>query len=310
LNQASLDMLSKLVEIRTVEELIAGDFIASKIFSFLHLSIGQEGSAVGSVFALGKEDSVFGNHRSHGHYLARGGDFERMIREVYGDPGGCCGGYGGSMHMLDRSVGFVGSTPILGSVAPIGVGLAFAQKIAGSDRVAVVFIGDGAAEEGAFYESLNLAGVMRCPLIFVLEDNRYAVNTPHAARKAPDYSLRTTVEGLGAIYERVDGQRVWEVFEQTQAVRRAVLERGRPAVIHVDILRNYGHSGPMKEGDVPYRLGDDPKYREENCCIRNLKQHLANAGIDQTTIDDTERNAREATTRRFTEIRKTIEVRK
>lgn len=303
-------MLYKMVQIRTVEGLIADDFIASRIFSFVHLSVGQEGAAVGVLSGLAGQDIVFGNHRSHAHYLARGGNLERMIREVYGDPGGCCRGYGGSMHMLDRSVGFVGTTPILGSVAPIGVGLAFSQKIKQNGGVAVVFIGDGAAEEGAFYESLNLAGLMRCPLIFALEDNRYAVNSRHADRKAAGYSLKSVVEGLGAIYERVDGQRVWDVYETTQAIRKKVLEGGSPAVIHIDTLRHYGHSGPLKEGDAPYRVGDNPKYREDNCCIKNLKCHMHRKGIDQGAIDEAENSMKEVTTRQFLAIRRLLEVRK
>jgi len=303
------DMLSKMVQIRTTEELIAEDFINSKIFSFLHLSIGQEGSAVGVGFASKEQDILFGNHRSHGHYLARGGNYEKMIREIYGDSGGCCLGFGGSMHMLDRSVGFVGSTPILGSVAPIGVGLAYSQKIKENDGVAIVYIGDGAAEEGAFYESLNLGGQMRCPLIYILEDNRYCVNSSHKDRKAPGYNIKTIIEGLGAIYERVDGQHVWEVFESTSKIREQVINEERPAVIHTDVLRFYGHSGPVKEGNTPYRQGDDPKYREENDCIKNLKQHMQEIGIENRLIEDVEINTKKTTTSKFIQIRKTFEVR-
>ena len=309
MSQLLFDMLNKMVQIRTVEERIAEDFIASKIFSFIHLSIGQEGSAVGVEFAINSQDMVFGNHRSHGHFLAKGGNFERMIREIYGDMGGCCHGYGGSMHMLDRSVGFVGSTPILGSVAPIAVGLAFSQKYKKSDAVTVVYIGDGAAEEGVFYESLNLAGLYRCPLIFALEDNRYCVNSPHKDRKAPGYTIKTIIEGLGAIYKRVDGQRVWEVYETTREIREKVIKEERPAVIHIDLLRNYGHSGPLKEGDAPYRVGDDLKYRDNNCCIKNLKQHMQEKGVEPSMIEDTERSMKEKTISEFMKIRKTFEVR-
>ena len=126
---------------------------------------------------------------------------------------------------LDRSVGFVGSTPILGSVAPLGVGLAFSQKVKGTDGIAIVFIGDGAAEEGAFYESLNLAGLMRCPIVYVLEDNRYCVNSPHKDRKAPDYNIKTIIEGLGSIYKRVNGLHVWEVFESAEKIREHNFKR-------------------------------------------------------------------------------------
>ena len=260
MTQLLSDMLKKMVQIRTTEEMIAEDFITSKIFSFLHLSIGQEGSAVGVGLASQKQDMLWGNHRSHGHYLARGGDLEKMIREIYGDAGGCCQGFGGSMHMLDRSVGFVGSTPILGSVAPLGVGLAFSQKVKETNGIAIAFIGDGAAEEGAFYESLNLAGLLRCPIMYVLEDNRYCVNSAHKDRKAKDYNIKAIIEGLGSIYKRVNGLHVWEVYESTKEIRDIILKENKPGVLHIDVLRHYGHSGPMKETDAPYRVGDDVQF--------------------------------------------------
>lgn len=309
MNQLLIEMLGKMVQIRTVEELIGDDFIVSKIFSFLHLSVGQEGSAVGVGVATEKEDLLFGNHRSHGHYLGRGGDLEKMIREVYGDIGGCCGGYGGSMHMLDRSKGFAGSTPILGSAAPIGVGLSFSQKIKGNKGVAVVFIGDGAAEEGAFYESINLAGLFQCPLIFILEDNRYCVNSPHKDRKASKYKIQSVIEGLGASYHQVDGQKVWMVYDKTREVRKQVLDEKRPAVIHVDVLRVFGHSGPLKEGEASYRHGDDLKYLTENDCIKNLREHMFSQGISMDIINEIESKSIAETKEKFLKIRKTIEVR-
>jgi len=212
--------------------------------------------------------------------------------------------------MLDRSVGFVGSTPILGSVAPIGVGLAYSQKSKGDDRVAIVFIGDGAAEEGAFYESLNLAGLMRCPLIFALEDNRYAVNSRHDDRKAPGYSRESIIVGLGAHFLSVDGTQVNKVLEGARAMREIVLRDKKPGVLHIETLRDWGHSGPVKEGDAPYREGDDQKYREENDCIRKFEKLLLAEGTSKGIVDKIILESKEKTTNEFWEIRRTFEVRK
>jgi pyruvate dehydrogenase E1 component alpha subunit len=303
------EMLKAMLMIRTIEERMAEDFIATKTFSMVHFPIGEEGSAVGVAFARDKKDILFGNHRSHGHYLALGGNLEKMVHEVYGNTEGCCGGYGGSMHLLDRSVGFVGTTSILGSVAPIGVGLAFSQKNMESGGVAFVFIGDGSAEEGAFYEAVNLAGLMRCPLIFILEDNRYCVNSPHKDRKSPDYNIKSVINGLGALYERVSGQRVWDVFEVVKKMREIVIKNNCPAVIHIDLLRNYGHSSPLKEPDMPYRVGDDMEYRKNNCCIENLKRYMMELGVNKERVESYERDVIGDAVNNFMEIRKKFEVR-
>ncbi|MDA8860566.1 thiamine pyrophosphate-dependent dehydrogenase E1 component subunit alpha [Planktomarina temperata] len=257
----SLIGLKKLVEIREIEECIRKEFFDKKIFSFLHLMIGQEASPVGISLALDANDIVMGNHRSHGHYLAKGGNLEKMVREIFGDVGGCCKGYGGSMHMLDRSVRFEGSTPILGSVSCLATGKAFAQKLDFEDNITVAYLGDGAAEEGVFYESVNLASVKRLPIVFVIEDNGYAVNSKHRDRKSNHYNFRKVFEGLGASYERIDGQSLKDVFHAMRSARAKALA-GQPVVLHLDVVRMHGHSGPLLEKE-------NQQYRETNDTIAN-----------------------------------------
>lgn len=304
MNTTLVEMLLKMVQIRAIEELIAENFILNKKPSMLHLSVGQEGAAVGIAFAMQNQDILFGNHRSHAHYIACGGDLEKMIYEIYGHHEGCCHGYGGSMHMVDRSVGFVGSTPILGSAAPIGVGLGFAQKTKQNNGVAVIFIGDGAAEEGAFYESINLAGLMKCPVIFVIEDNKYCVNTTHSQRKSPGYDIKMIVEGMGALYERVDGQKVWEVFATTKKIRDQVLCNQQPAVLHVDTLRHFAHGGPYKDSHEKYRGDDNQTLHEQNCCIKNLKVYLGKL----SDLEVREQNLKSEIRIQFKQILEKIEV--
>ena len=139
----------KIFLIRRIEQRISKEFKKKKIFSFLHLYIGQEASATGVALEIKKNDIFFGNHRSHGHYLAKGGDLNSMIAEIYGKITGCSKGMGGSMHLIDTSVGFMGSTAIVGNTIPVAVGLAWSLKLKESQSIACVYFGDGATEEGA-----------------------------------------------------------------------------------------------------------------------------------------------------------------
>ncbi|MBR9884463.1 MAG: thiamine pyrophosphate-dependent dehydrogenase E1 component subunit alpha, partial [Oceanospirillales bacterium] len=152
--------------IREVEEEIARRYPQGKMRCPTHLSIGQEGVPAALSVLLQKEDLAVSTHRSHAHYLAKGGDVKAMLAEIHGRVGGCSGGRGGSMHLIDESVGFKGSTAIVGNTIPIGVGLGLALKMQQRTQVAVVFLGDGAVEEGAFYEAANFAAVQRLPVLF------------------------------------------------------------------------------------------------------------------------------------------------
>jgi pyruvate dehydrogenase E1 component alpha subunit len=278
------DSYKKMLQIRVTEESIAQDFLDRKIFSFLHLCSGQEAAAVGVCAVMGVNDDVLGNHRSHGHYLAKGGNFEKMVHEIYGSEMGCCNGIGGSMHMLDRSVGFQGSTPILGSVVPLGCGVAFSKKHKKNTGITVVYVGDGAAEEGAFYETVNLAGVLGLRLLLVIEDNRYAVATSHSDRKAPQYDLKKIVEGLGGYYCRTNGQNVVEVYETTKKIKELMdSDKVNCAVLHLDVLRNFSHSGPIK--DENSRLTDHVEYRQENDPIKIAKDYLIKNGYSNNSLE-------------------------
>src|SRR3989344_2909077 len=168
-------LLYYLLKIRLVEEDVANVYPNDVIKCPIHLSIGSEAVSVGVCFALKKEDFVIGGHRSHGIYLAKGAPLNEFMAELYGKETGCSGGKGGSMHLTSLDYGIVGSTPILGSTIPIGVGVSYASKIKNEKKVTVIFFGDGATEEGVFYESLNLAALYKTPTIFVCENNGYSI---------------------------------------------------------------------------------------------------------------------------------------
>jgi pyruvate dehydrogenase E1 component alpha subunit len=237
--------IEKIINIRNIEEKIAEKFNINKIFSFLHLSIGQEACAVGVALASKKNDLFLGNHRSHAHYLAKNGNLEKMMMEIFGDKRGCCKGYGGSMHMLDKSVNFMGSIPILGSSVSIASGMAMAEKLNKTKNIVVVFVGDGSAEEGSFYETINMAGLYHLPLLVVLEDNRYAVESSHDKRKVKNYNFaKIFKEGMQSEYRRVDGQNFVEVFKAAQLLRKSILLKRKVGIVHLDCIRFSKHSGP------------------------------------------------------------------
>jgi len=237
--------IEKIINIRNIEEKIAEKFNINKIFSFLHLSIGQEACAVGVALASKKNDLFLGNHRSHAHYLAKNGNVEKMMMEIFGDKRGCCKGYGGSMHMLDKSVNFMGSIPILGSSVSIASGMAMAEKLNKTKNIVVVFVGDGSAEEGSFYETINMAGLYHLPLLIVLEDNRYAVESSHDKRKVKNYNFaKIFKEGMQSEYRRVDGQNFVEVFKAAQLLRKNILLKRKVGILHLDCIRFSKHSGP------------------------------------------------------------------
>ena len=172
------DLYYKMLRIRLVEEKISELYAEQEMRCPVHLSIGQEATAVGICAHLQKEDLVLSAHRAHAHYLAKGGDLKAMISELYGKETGCAMGKGGSMHLIDLNSGFFASVPIVGSTIPIATGVAWAFKMKKRSNITAVFLGDGATEEGVFHESLNFAALKQLPIVFICENNGWAVSTP------------------------------------------------------------------------------------------------------------------------------------
>src|SRR5581483_333859 len=173
----------QMLRIRAVEEAIAALYSEQQMRCPVHLSIGQEAVAAGSCAAVEQTDYAMSGHRSHAHYLAKGGSLRAMMAEIYGKAAGCCGGKGGSMHLVDLAAGFLGAVPIVGSTIPIAVGTAFASKARGESRVTLSFFGEGATEEGVFHESINFASLKKLPVVFVCENNFYSVYSPLSVRQ-------------------------------------------------------------------------------------------------------------------------------
>src|SRR5205823_7507370 len=204
-------MYVTMLRIRVCEERLAELLVAKEVGCPTHLYTGQEAVAAGVCAALLREDYVFGGHRSHGHYLAKGGDLKELIAEIYGKATGCSKGRGGSMHLVAPEVGILGTVPLVAATIPLAVGTALASKLRGDDRVSVSFFGDGATEEGHFHESLNLAAVYRLPVLFVCENNLYSSHMHLLERRACD-NVDRAGEAHGLPSVRVDGNGVVAVY--------------------------------------------------------------------------------------------------
>ena len=270
-----LDAYRQMLRIRIIEERLVVEYLDKNIRSFVHFYIGQEAIAVGVCMNLTKKDYAFGTHRCHGHYLAKGGDLKAMVAELYGKATGCAGGRGGSMHLIDKSVGYLGSISILASVAPIAAGSAFALKKAGDGNLAVVFVGDGAADEGAFYETINLAALMKVPVVFVVENNLYAGMSDRDARHPKSYDLGDIVRGFGAQYFKVDGNDIVEVYNAMELVTISTRTKkkelqGKVSVIECMTYRHMAHSAPLLDDAAGYRKVDDVKTRKEACPLKKF----------------------------------------
>jgi pyruvate dehydrogenase E1 component alpha subunit len=278
--------------IREMEQQLVAYSLEHKIFSFVHFSIGQEAVAAGVCNALRPQDAVMGNHRSHGHYLAKGGDPFRMVAEMLGRRSGCCGGKGGSMHMIDRSVNFLGSTPILGSIAAIATGTALAAKLQKLDAVTAVFCGDAAAEEGVVYESMNFAAKFELPVLYVLENNLYAVRTKLLDRRSSAHDPERLFTGLGVGYVRADGNDYVDVHTKVGAALVDV-RRGAPTVVECITFRHMAHSAPLLDDAAGYRDVDLPDERLRQDPVGRLRAVLAGdpesdreiAALEQATAE-------------------------
>jgi len=242
----ALQMLTKLLLIREVEKKIIYLFAQRQMRCPIHLSIGEEASAVGVCQALKREDMVFSNHRCHAHYLAKGGSVKRMFAELYGRDTGCCRGMGGSMHLVDQSVNMMGSSSIVASSVPIAVGAAWRNKLQNNKIITAVFFGDGAMEEGVIYESMNFAVLHNLPIFFVCENNELATYTPIADRQ-PKNAIVKRAQAFMGYYAIKNGFDCAEIYNTTKVI---ISSRRYPIFIHIPVVRFTEHVGTKYEIDV------------------------------------------------------------
>jgi pyruvate dehydrogenase E1 component alpha subunit len=276
-NDYRLRCMRQMLRIRLVEETIAERYAEQEMRCPVHLSVGQEGTAVGVCDVLRSEDRVFSSHRSHAHYLAKGGNLNAMMAEIYGKRDGCIGGRGGSMHLMDPDAGMMASIPIVASSIPLATGTALSDKFDGNGKVTVSFLGDACLEEGVFHESANFARLRGLPVVYVCENNLYSVYTNLADRQ-PERPLTDVAKAHALESRHVDGNDLDAVREAASwAVETA--RTGTPTFLLLDTYRWREHCGPNYDNHIGYRTEEEFQTWRVRDPLERYRKQLEEAGI-------------------------------
>ena len=273
----------KLALIRLTEEVIAEKYNEREMRCPVHLSIGQEAIAVGVCNDLKKDDMVYSTHRCHAHYLAKGGDLNKMIAEIYGKETGCTKGRGGSMHLIDLNTGFGGATPIVGNSLPVAVGVAFTNKLRGEKKVVVAFLGDGTTEEGVFHESLNFAALKKLPILFVCENNFFSVYT-HIRERQHKRSIYQLAQAHGITASQHDGNDVSNVYKVASRAIKKIRSGKDPVFLEFMTYRHREHCGPFFDDNLGYRNAKEVNAWLKKDPVKNFNKYL----VDRKIISEKE----------------------
>ncbi len=249
-----------LIRIRMIELAISTEYAKQQMRCPVHLSVGQEPIAVGICSYLNKKDKIFSAHRSHAHYLAKGGNLKKMLSELHGKETGCTNGMGGSMHLLDENAGLMAAVPIVGSTIPIAVGYAWINKLKKKSNKTVVFFGEGATETGVFHESINYAALHEIPIIFVCENNLFSVYTHLKERQSKNRDLKKITEGSGVKYFEGDGSKINDVLSVMRNALKFQKKNNKPIFINLKTYRFLEHCGPNDDDNLNYRNLKEVKY--------------------------------------------------
>lgn len=282
-DEFKLEMQRRMLRIRAFDERASKMVKRGHIPGTVHTSIGQEAQVVGATMALGDNDYMTGNHRSHGHPIGKGSPLGPLMAELQGKAAGVCKGKGGSLHLADFAVGSLGESGIVGSSIPIAMGAALSSSVLGRDTVALAFFGDGAANQGVLYESMNMSGVWNLPVIFLCENNQYALSTP--AHTVTSGVIAERAAGFGIPGVRVeDGQDVLAVYEAVStAVARARRGEG-PTLIEVVTYRYNEHSEGLRLG-TDYRPADEREAWLKKDPLVLFREHLIANGHTAEEMD-------------------------
>jgi len=278
-------VLDRLIEEKTLELLKLG-----KLVGFHHPNIGQEGVDVGTCYGLRKDDTIMPTHRGKGKYLMKGVDLKIMMAGMFGRRNGCGKGRGPASHSGDNSIGLLAGTGLIGSGIPISTGAALAMKLQKKDSVALHFFGDGASNRGDFHESLNLAGVMKLPIVYVCDNNCYAISVSQTCAMAiEDIAIRAAGYGFPGIV--VDGNDVLAVYEATQKAIARARKGGGPTLIECKTYRWMGHS--MNDPGI-YRTPEEVEAWKQKCPIKRFEGYLKRRGLlDDGKVEETYRGVNE-----------------
>ena len=241
------------LRVRLIELEIANRYNQQKMRCPIHLSIGQEAVPIGISSNLNSSDKIVTAHRSHAHYLAKGGNLNKMIAELHGKKTGCARGKGGSMHLIDLDAGVEAAVPIVGSTIPIGVGISWGIKLNKKKNLCVIFFGDGATEEGVFLESLDFASLHQLPVLFVCEDNKFSVYSHKSKRQSKKRDIIKIANGIGIEGSKMHGNNVFEIYEKTKKILNDVRTKSKPYIILFETFRHLSHCGPSNDDNLNYR---------------------------------------------------------
>tara|TARA_B100000780_G_C21053267_1_gene423045 strand:+ start:200 stop:1168 length:969 start_codon:yes stop_codon:yes gene_type:complete len=253
-------LYESMFRIRMVEEEIVNRYHEQKMRCPTHLSIGQEAVPAALGLSLDKTDLAVSTHRGHAHYIGKGGNLKSMIAEIYGKATGCSKGKGGSMHLIDTSVGFMGTSAIVGNSIPVGVGMALSSKINNSSQITCVFLGDGATEEGVYYESVNFAVLKNLPVLFLCENNLYSVYSPLEVRQPENRKIWKVAQSLGLNSSHVDGNNALECYDAIELAKNNIRNGKGPQFIEFSTYRWREHCGVNFDNDIGYR--SEKEYNE------------------------------------------------
>ncbi len=273
-NEQLIDMYVKMNHVRKFEEKVAYLFSMGQVHGTTHLYAGEEAVAIGACAALKNEDIIISTHRGHGHCIGKGIDLNIMMAELLGKADGCCKGKGGSMHIADLSAGNLGANGVVGGGLPLSVGAGMTTKMKNIDRAVVCFFGDGASNQGAFHEALNMASVMKLPVVYICENNLYGMSTPISkSMNITDISVRAAAYGIRG--EAVDGNDALAVYEAVKDAVEYVKQNG-PMLLVANTYRFFGHS---KSDANVYRTKEEIQSWKARCPIKRMARYLVDQNI-------------------------------
>ena len=275
--------------IRHVETQISERYSNGKMRCPVHLSIGQEGVPAALSLLINKNDFAVSTHRAHAHYISKGGSIKKMIAEIYGKSTGCSGGKGGSMHLTDKNKGFMGSSSIVGNSIPLGVGLGLSLKLKKLKNISIIYLGDGAVETGAFFESVNFAILKKLPVIFVCENNLYSVYTPIKDRQPNNRKIHRMVSGLGIKSYYFDGSKPFSFFKKLENIVKKTRLKSIPCFIEFSTYRYLEHCGPFNDDNLNYRSKKELKKWHKKDPYLSIKYHLEKHVLIKNRVIDIEK---------------------
>lgn len=278
-DEIARQLLFSMKRIRMVEEAIAGRYPEGRMRCPTHLSIGQEAVAAVAGMLISDGDLVVSSHRAHAHYLGVGGDLNAMIAELHGKVTGCSRGKGGSMHLVDRKIGFAGSTAIVANTIPVGAGIALAMKIRELSGVCCIFLGDGAVEEGVFYESINFVALHNLPVVFLCENNFYSVYSPLSVRQPAGRKIHKMVQAIGVRGVYNSGIDIESLYTTLTSAFSDTRSTKQPVFVEVETYRWREHCGPDYDDELGYRSEQEIRYWKENDILNKFEDSLKKKNI-------------------------------